>query len=296
MRKFDPEAIDLRWPGSLLILMAIAMPLSFSTWQDLPNNFVIDQVGFGGVESGLLQSCRGVPEFISFTAVFAMLLVRQQSLAIISLLLPGFGTASTGYFPSFWAPLMITFLMSVGFYDFESLHQSLTLHWIANDRAPEVFGRILSAWSIAALVSFGIIYGASDFWEFGLEWVYLASGTVSILVAIYCWRIYPKFKGQVKQRNSIVLLPSYWFWYALVLMTGARRQIFVVFASFSMVQKFAFPASKMSLIFFANMAMMIWRSPKICRLIQQFGERNALLIKYIGLVFGFCGYAAASQA
>ena len=39
-----------RSPAMLLFLMAAAMPLAFSTWSALLNNFVIETAGFTGVE------------------------------------------------------------------------------------------------------------------------------------------------------------------------------------------------------------------------------------------------------
>ena len=54
MRKLLTEGVAWRSPEALLILMAIAMPLSFSTWQALLNNFAVDHAGFDGVKIGRL--------------------------------------------------------------------------------------------------------------------------------------------------------------------------------------------------------------------------------------------------
>ena len=67
---------DWRRPEVLLIVMALAMPLSFSTWQALLNNFVIEEASFTGVEIGILQSLREVPGFLAFTVVFVLLVLR----------------------------------------------------------------------------------------------------------------------------------------------------------------------------------------------------------------------------
>jgi predicted MFS family arabinose efflux permease len=79
-------------------------------------------------------------------------------------------------------------------------------------------------------------------------------------------------------------------------MSGARRQIFVVFAGLLMVQKFGFTAGQMSLMFLANMIATIYLAPKIGRMISRIGERRVLLIEYTGLVVVFTGYAFASEA
>ncbi len=64
-----------RWQQrfTLLALMAVAMPLSFSVWQALLNNFSIDRAAFTGAEIGTLQSLREVPGFLSFTVVFLLI-------------------------------------------------------------------------------------------------------------------------------------------------------------------------------------------------------------------------------
>ncbi len=45
-------------PEVLLMAMAFTMPLVFSVWMVLLNNFVIEQASFTGEEIGILQSSR----------------------------------------------------------------------------------------------------------------------------------------------------------------------------------------------------------------------------------------------
>ncbi|MEQ8322615.1 MAG: MFS transporter [Rhodospirillales bacterium] len=279
-----------------LVLTAIAMPISFSTWQALFNNFAHDVAHLEGDGVGIIQSFREVPGFLSFTVIMLLIWFREQRFALSSLILLGVGTMITGFYPSFWGLMMTTFVMSVGFHYFESLHQSLTLQWIDKKNAPEVMGKIVSARSVAALVSFGLIYLMLDTVEMDLKWVYLIGGGVSVAIGLYCWFGFPEFRATVEQSKQIVIRKRYWLWYALVFMSGARRQIFVVFAGFLMVQKFGFTAGQMSLMFLANMAMTIYLAPKIGRMIGRVGERRMLVIEYLGLAFVFTGYAFASEA
>lgn len=279
-----------------LLLTAIAMPISFSTWQALFNNFAHDMANLEGDGIGFVQSFREVPGFLSFTVIFLLLWFREQSFTLLSLALLGIGTMITGFYPTFWGLMMTTFVMSIGFHYFESLHQSLALQWTDKKSAPEVMGKIVSARSFAALVSFGIIYLMLDTANFDLKWVYLIGGGVTAAIAIYCWIGFPHFEAQVEQTRKIILRKRYWLWYALVFMSGARRQIFVVFAGFLMVQKFGFSAGEMSLMFLANMTMTIYLAPKIGRMITRIGERRMLIIEYTGLIAVFIGYAFASEA
>ncbi len=279
-----------------LVLTAIAMPISFSTWQALFNNFAHDQAALGGDGIGWVQSFREVPGFLSFTVIFLLLWFREQRFTLASLVLLGLGTMVTGFYPSFWGLMLTTFVMSIGFHYFESLHQSLALQWTDKKSAPEVMGKIVSARSVAALISFGLIYVMLDLGEVDLTWIYVLGGGVTVVIGLYCWFAFPQFEASVEQSKKIVLRKRYWLWYALVFMSGARRQIFVVFAGFLMVQKFGFTAGQMSLMFLANMVLTIYLAPKIGRLISRVGERRVLIIEYTGLVAVFAGYAFASEA
>ena len=87
-------------PTMLLVLMSVAMPIAFNVWNALLNNFVVERVAFTGVEIGILHSLREIPGFIAFTTVFVLLIIKEQTFAVISLALLGAGVAATGFFPS----------------------------------------------------------------------------------------------------------------------------------------------------------------------------------------------------
>ena len=103
-------------PKNLLILMTVAMTFAFATWTALLNNFVVERAYFTGKEIGLLQSIREIPGFLAFTAVFVLLLIKEQIFAYLSLAVLGVGVAISGYFPSAVGLYLTTFLMSVGFH------------------------------------------------------------------------------------------------------------------------------------------------------------------------------------
>jgi len=61
---------------NFLLAAAFIMPLTFSVWQALLNNFVIERAAFTGAEIGILQSLREIPGFLAFSAVFVPLSYR----------------------------------------------------------------------------------------------------------------------------------------------------------------------------------------------------------------------------
>jgi len=278
-------------PEYLLMLMAFAVPISFAAWQALLNNFAIEQAAFTAKEMGVLQSLREIPGFLAFAVVFVLLLMREQSLALLALLLLGLGTALTGFFPSTTGLYLTTMLMSLGFHYYETMQTSLTQQWIPKERAAETFGKLIAAGSSAAIITFALIWAGSSLLNIDYKWLYMFFGGLTMLVAVIARFSFPKKKKKTVQHKHMVLRRRYWLYYALTFMSGARRQIFMVFAGFLMVEKFGYSVSDISLLFLLNASLNVFFAPRIGRLISRIGERNALLIEYIGLILVFSGYA-----
>lgn len=287
-----------RWqrPEVLLLLMASAVPLTFATWQALLNNFAIERISFTGAEMGILQSIREIPGFLAFAVVFVLLVMREQTLAIVSLLLLGIGMAATGFFPTVWGLYLTTVIMSLGFHYYETVQISLTLQWIDKTRAAETLGRLIAVGSFAGLVSYALVWGAFELAGLDFKWIYLIAGGATAAIAVFAWFAFPRFKQPVEQHKHMVLRKRYWLYYALTFMSGARRQIFIVFAGFMMVEKFQFSVAEISLLFLLNGALSMFLAPKIGRLIARWGERKALTCEYVGLVIVFAAYAFVENA
>jgi nitrate/nitrite transporter NarK len=283
-------------PEILLMLMAIAVPLSFATWQTLLNNFAIERVAFTGQEMGVLQSLREIPGFLAFGVVFLLLLLREQKLAYISLGLLGLGTALTGFFPSVIGLYITTVIMSVGFHYYETLQTSLALQWTDTSNSAEVLGKLIAAGSFASILTFGLIWLGDNLLQLDYQWIYLMMGGLTLLIALISWLSFPIFPQKTEQHKHMVLRKRYWLFYLLTFMSGARRQIFVVFAGFLMVEKFGYSISQIAMLFLINAAINVFLAPRIGRLIGRIGERRALLIEYSGLILVFVGYALVEDA
>ena len=287
------EASSLpRWrrPLALLFLMAAGMPIAFATWSALLNNFVIEVANFDGSDIGWLHSVREIPGFLAIGVIAVLLVMREQVLAMVSLILLGFATALTAYFPQMGGILIITLLSSIGFHYYETVNQSLQLQWIPKGKAPQTLGLLLAAGSGATLVAYLAIMLT---WKaFGLSYntVYMVAGGITAAIAVFAHFAYPQFEAPNPQLKKFVLRKRYWLYYALQFMAGARRQIFMVFAGFMMVQKFGFDVHEVTALYLVNLVANMIFAPIMGRVVARFGERRALMFEYTGLVGVFLAY------
>ena len=304
-----PTKIWQSRPEILLMVMAAAMPIAFWAWVVLLNNFTVELAAFTGKEIGVLQSLREVPGFLSFLVVYLLLIIAEQRLALLSLFILGVGVALTGYFPTVIGLYITTVISSVGFHYYEACHQSLSLQWLDKKTAPERMGLIYSVASMAKFLVLGVIFAAylsslseiswralasSTGLRTGLESyqiTYLFSGLATCGLALIAYILFPQFNETVRQTRKIVLRKQYWLYYALTFISGARRQIFIVFASFLMVEKFGYSLTQITALFLLNAAFNIFLAPLVGKVISRIGERAALVFEYLGLIGVFVAYA-----
>lgn len=282
---------SLQTPEFLLMLMASAVPLSFATWSALISNFSVEQVALDGSEFGLLQSVREIPGFLAFGIVFVLLIAREQVIAVVALLMLGIGTAITGFFPTLTGLLFTTILMSIGYHYYESIQTSLTLQWIDKRETPLVMGKLIAVGSFAALAAYLIIFAVLTLLNFGYATVFAVGGLLSVAIAVIAYACFPAYAPKTAQHKKLILRKRYWLYYLLIFLSGARRQIFVVFAAFLMVEKFGYGPAALTLLFLVNCAINLWLAPVIGKLIKQWGERSALCFEYTGLIIVFVSYA-----
>ena len=286
----------LNRPENLLLAMAFVMPLVFSVWMALLNNFVVEKANFTGTEIGLLQSLREVPGFLAFTVIYLLLFVKEQKLAIFSLALTSIGVALTGYFPSVFGLYITTILMSIGFHYFETVNQSLTLQWIDKTKTAHFMGKLLSVKSAASLLAFSSIWLLMEKYTWDYQATYLLFGTLGLLFTLALALCFRQFPVKTEQNKMLVLRKRYWLFYALTFFSGARRQIFVVFAGFLMVEKFKYSVADISLLFLINYVFNLLFATKIGQLIGAIGERRILKFEYIGLILVFIAYGLVDNA
>ena len=283
-------------PQLLLLAMAFVMPLVFSVWSALLNNFAIEKAQFNGAEIGMLHSLREIPGFLAFTAVFLLLVLKEQTLALIALAIMCIGVAATGWLPFELGLYCTTVLMSIGFHYFETINQSLTLQWLDKDKAAHFMGKQLAVKSFASLLAYGSIWILMEWFSVSYTTMYMLAGGIGMIIVCLLWTGFDTFNHGPAQHKQLFLRKRYWLYYALVFFSGARRQIFMVFASFMMVEKFGYSIGDISLLFIINYVFNLLFAPKIGKLISRIGERRALTIEYVGLLFVFISYALVDDS
>ncbi len=280
-------------PVAFLMTIAFINWLGYSSWVALLNNFAKEAAGFTGREIGLLQSVREIPGFLAFTALALFLIMREQTLAYLSLVILGLGVALTGFFPSLTGLLITTFIMSVGFHYLETANQALQLQLLSKAEAPAALGRIAGANAVAQFLAFGSIAFVWYVFKPSYELLFAVSGITCVALTIGATLFFRKFNGPIPQRKGFILRKRYWLYYALTFMSGARRQIFMAFAGFLLVERFGYGVSGVAMLFLVTCLINTLAAPLLGSMVGRLGERATIMTENVSLIVVFLGYAFA---
>lgn len=270
------------------MVLTICATAGLHIWRALFDNFAVHIVNLDGSHVGILQSVREIPGFLALLVVYVLLIIKEHRLSAISVLVMGAGVTLTGVFPTFYGLIFTTLIMSFGFHYFETTNQSLTLQYFDKTTSPVVFGRLRSIAAASNIVSGLAIFMLAPFLDY--VHLYFLFGVLIIGASIWALTRNPVDTTLVPQRKQMILRSRYWLFYSLTLMAGARRQIFIAFAVFLLVQKFDYTVPEVAALFLLNNVINFFLSPFIGKCIVRYGERRVLSVEYGFLIFVFIAY------
>lgn len=277
-----------------LMVLVICASAGLQGWMALFTNFAKEVVGVNGFQIGVAQAVREIPGFLTFMVMYVLLIMKEHRLSAWSVVLLGVGIGATGFFTSFSGLLMVTVVMSIGFHYFETTNKSLTVQYFDKKDAPIVFARLRGYGALANIAVGSAVWGLSYILPYRLNFLLL--GIFIASAGVYMLTKNPVLEHGLYQQNKLVLRRKYWLYYTLNFLSGARRQIFIVFAIFLLVEKYQLSVSTIAGIYVLNYVLTYLTNRYISRAINVYGERVVLSLESASLFVLFLGYAFIENA
>ena len=271
------------------MVLVICASAGLQGWMALFTNFAKEVVHVNGFQIGLSQSIREIPGFLTFLVIYLLLFFKEHKLSAWSVILMGIGISMTGFLTTLDGLLLSTFIMSVGFHYFETTNKSLTIQHFNRQQSAIVFAKLRGLGAFANVIIGLYIWSVSQYVSYQTN--FLSLGILVICVGIYCLFQHPVKKDMPPQHTKLVLKKKYWLYYVINFLSGARRQIFVVFAIFLLVEKYNLKVSHIAILFVINNIVTYFANPLISKSINKYGERVVLSLESASLFILFLGYA-----
>lgn len=278
-----------------LLLLTLGIAIGFQGWSTMLINFSVEEVGLDAAQNGLVQSVRELPGLLTVGAVVLLLFIKERNLVFGAAVVSALGVMATGHFPTLTGVICTALVASFGFHYFEGVSQSLTLQHFSKAEAPIVMSRLRSFTAMGNFIIGIVIFGVSGFFPYKIN--YYIVGLLALVPVLFALRFKPQEDASLPvQRSGVVFKKRYWLFYLLTLLSGARRQIFMVFSVLLLVKNYGFSVRDMALLFIFNNLINWFLNPIVGRMINRVGERKMLSVKYVCLASIFMAYTITGSA
>jgi MFS family permease len=250
-------------------------------------NFLSQDLGLSGAQLGILEAVRescgiwalGV---LALLAGYAEPLVGAAMLVLFAVGLGGYALV-----PDFFWVIAMSLVWSQGLHVWMPLPASMALGLAEPGRAGLRLGQVQSA---GAAGFFGGLAGGYTLTRLGvaIRPLYLVAAVAGLLAGVCCLGI-PRASRTEGPR--LVFRRRYGLYYLLCFLEGWRKQIFICFAPFLLVQKHG---TALTTILALNAIVQVIgcvTGPAVGRLIDRVGERRILVFYFACLTSFFVGYA-----
>jgi len=274
-----------------LIFLGLAVAgagFTMAVQQGLNVNFLVAEIGVTPFQQGLLEACRescGVTALVvlALLAGFAEPLVAAAMLLLLAVGLSGYSLAQ-----NYLSVVLLSLVWSQGLHVWMPLPSSMTLALAEPGRAGHRLGQIAAAGSVGFALGLAVAF-VLMVTGVGMRLTYVVAGAAAVLGAAACLGIYRRVKTPGPR---LVFRRRYGRYYVLSFLEGWRKQIFICFAPFLLVQKYGTSVERMLLLFGVIQVIGYVAAPRVGRLIDRIGERRVLVFYYSTIILVFIGYAA----
>ena len=280
---------------NIVLLMAATFAVSMAMAMNgaLYNNFLKVLLNGDYMKMGAVKSIRETPGIMSAFINGLASALPETVFAALSLVVMAIGMAGY-YWTSTAGMLMImSFIWSIGFHLWGPLSGSLGISLTSSENRGEIFGKIASIGAIGTFAGYLVIALLARLLRADMQllyrWMYLAAGLIILFAGAAVWKLKVNKPAMLKPR--FIFRKHYTLYYILQFLEGCRKQVFVTFATFTLVLNYRTGPETMAILLFVNYFFAFLVSPIFGRWIDHFGEKKVLTWNYFILILVYLCYA-----
>jgi predicted MFS family arabinose efflux permease len=273
------------------IFLGIAQSVDGSTM----TNYLKEHFGMWILQRTALEFPRELPGLLVVLVIGALsFLGGDVRISVMANLVAAVGMFSLGILPpSFALVIPVIFIYSMGQHIFMPLSGHIGMSFAEPREMGKILGRLSSVGNMAVVFSSAALWVLFRYLHLSYTMAFTIGAAAFVISAVLLSFIKPTQTVQVKKRY--IFRKEYRLYYWLCMLYGARKQIFITFGPWVLVEVFQQKVATMTLLFFIVAVIGIFVKPWVGHLIDKVGERFVLSGEAL-LFFVTClGYAFAEN-
>jgi predicted MFS family arabinose efflux permease len=253
------------------------------------NNFLDERYMITPFQRSFLEFPRELPGFLVVFVSAGMSFLCSRRLGAVTMLLSLVGVLLIGFLaPTYAVMTLWLFVYSLGQHVFFPLSSTVGMELAKEGQTGRRLGQLNAVRNAALIVGGLIVVFGFRYLNFQFEHTFVIAaimfGAASIL-------LFSMKTGKVYQAKSFLKLHrEYRLYYALITISGARKQLFITFAPWVLVTIFNQPTQIIATLLLIGGVIGILFQPLLGRMIDKLGERFVLSSEALVLIFICFGY------
>jgi predicted MFS family arabinose efflux permease len=278
-------------PRELLLFILVIFTIGIGTniVDSTFNNFLDEKYRISPFQRSFLEFPRELPGFLVVFVSAGLSFLCSRRLGAVTMLLASIGILLVGFAAPTYSMMTIwLFVYSMGQHVFFPLSSAIGMELAKSGQFGKRLGQLNAVRNTAMIVgSLLVVIGFREL-NFRFETTFVIA---AISFALASAILFNMKKGKRQPARSFFrLYPDYKVYYALIIISGARKQLFFTFAPWVLVTVFNQPTQILASLLLIGGVIGILFQPLLGRMIDRFGERLVLRSEAVILVIICIGY------
>ncbi len=278
----------------IFLLVGVFLGIAQSVDGSTLNNFLKEKFHMMILQRSALEIPRELPGFLVFLIIGFLYALGDIRIAVIANICAAVGMFLLGIIPPvFSVALICIFIYSSGQHIYMPLSNSIAMSFATDNRLGRKLGQVSAANTAALVISSGLLWLFFQFFKISFTVTFTIGSVAFIIAAILLSTMNPNRTAPLKTR--FVFKKEYKLFYWLSVLYGARKQIFITFGPWVLVDIFKQKVTTMTILFFIISALSIVVRPLTGYLIDRVGEKFVLGSEALVLFVVCLGYSFATD-
>jgi predicted MFS family arabinose efflux permease len=276
----------------LFAAASLMMGVAYNIFDTTFNNFLNERFTLTGFERSFLEAPRELPGLLVVFVTALLWFLCSRRLGGVAMLLGVAGALLIGFAsPTYSMMVVWLFVYSLGQHLFMPVAQTIGMELAREGKTGQRLGQLNALRNLAAIFGSFIVFLGFRYLGFKFDHTFVLAAIMLGIAGVLMFSM----KRQVVQpsKTYLKLHREYRLYYFLAVLYGSRKQIFITFAPWVLVNVFNQPTQILAQLFLIGGIIGIGFQPLLGWTIDRMGERFVLASEAVLLVFVCACYGFA---
>lgn len=278
----------------IFLLVGVFLGIAQSVDGSTLNNFLKEKFNMMIIQRSALEMPRELPGFLVFLITGFLYALGDIRIAAVANICAAVGMFLLGIIPPIYFIAVISiFIYSSGLHIYMPLSNSIAMSFASDGRLGRKLGQVSAANTAALVLCSAFLWVLFKFFKVSFTVTFCIGSAAFLAAAVLL--IFMDPHRTAKSKTRFVFRKEYRLFYWLSVLFGARKQIFLTFGPWVLVDVFKQKVTTMTVLFFIISVLSVIVRPFTGYLIDRIGERFVLSGEAFALFFVCLGYTFATD-